>query len=248
MWNNKNSIEDMIIFEDKDILVCHKAAGIAVQNARIGAADMESSLKNYLALKNTETVPYLGVVHRLDQPVEGVLVFAKNKKAAAGLTRQITTGNIVKEYLAVTDRMSEKRQGRLEDYLIKNGRTNTSEVVTSKTSGAKKAVLDYEVIHQISDERTESGKRILIKIHLETGRHHQIRCQLAAMGCPIKGDLKYGAPRSNPDGSISLLARRLEFEHPVSHKLNEVEATVPADKLWNMLAIMTEAGKERELM
>lgn len=163
MWNNKNSIEDMIIFEDKDILVCHKAAGIAVQNARIGAADMESSLKNYLALKNTETVPYLGVVHRLDQPVEGVLVFAKNKKAAAGLTRQITTGNIVKEYLAVTDRMSEKRQGRLEDYLIKNGRTNTSEVVTSKTSGAKKAVLDYEVIHQISDERTESGKRILIK-------------------------------------------------------------------------------------
>ena len=174
MWNNKNSIEDMIIFEDKDILVCHKAAGIAVQNARIGAADMESSLKNYLALKNTETVPYLGVVHRLDQPVEGVLVFAKNKKAAAGLTRQITTGNIVKEYLAVTDRMSEKHQGRLEDYLIKNGRTNTSEVVTSKTSGAKKAVLDYEVIHQISDERTESGKRILIKIHLETGRHHQI--------------------------------------------------------------------------
>ena len=90
MWNNKNSIEDMIIFEDK-------AAGIAVQNARIGAADMESSLKNYLALKNTETVPYLGVVHRLDQPVEGVLVFAKNKKAAAGLTRQITTGNIVKD-------------------------------------------------------------------------------------------------------------------------------------------------------
>ena len=166
MWNNKNSIEDMIIFEDKDILVCHKAAGIAVQNARIGAADMESSLKNYLALKNTETVPYLGVVHRLDQPVEGVLVFAKNKKAAAGLTRQITTGNIVKEYLAVTDWMSEKRQGRLEDYLIKNGRTNTSEVVTSKTSGAKKAVLDYEVKHQISDERTESGKRILIKIHL----------------------------------------------------------------------------------
>ena len=162
MWNNKNSIEDMIIFEDKDILVCHKAAGIAVQNARIGAADMESSLKNYLALKNTETVPYLGVVHRLDQPVEGVLVFAKNKKAAAGLTRQITTGNIVKEYLAVTDRMSEKHQGRLEDYLIKNGRTNTSEVVISKTSGAKKAVLDYEVIHQISDERTESGKRILI--------------------------------------------------------------------------------------
>lgn len=123
MWNNKNSIEDMIIFEDKDILVCHKAAGIAVQNARIGAADMESSLKNYLALKNTETVPYLGVVHRLDQPVEGVLVFAKNKKAAAGLTRQITTGNIVKEYLAVTDRdvgETPGTTGRLSDKKWKN--------------------------------------------------------------------------------------------------------------------------------
>ena len=166
MWNNKNSIEDMIIFEDKDILVCHKAAGIAVQNARIGAADMESSLKNYLALKNTETVPYL-VVHRLDQPVEGVLVFAKNKKAAAGLTRQITTGNIVKEYLAVTDRMSEKHQGRLEDYLIKNGRTNTSEVVTSKTSGAKKAVLDYEVIHQISDETVNIIQERYLNYHLD---------------------------------------------------------------------------------
>ena len=224
MWNNKNSIEDMIIFEDKDILVCHKAAGIAVQNARIGAADMESSLKNYLALKNTETVPYLGVVHRLDQPVEGVLVFAKNKKAAAGLTRQITTGNIVKEYLAVTDRMSEKRQGRLEDYLIKNGRTNTSEVVTSKTSGAKKAVLDYEVIHQISDERTESGKRILIKIHLETGRHHQIRVQMAHAGMPLLGDSKYGSEEDKEFSrqigvkNVALCAFRLQFIHPATGK------------------------------
>ena len=211
MWNNKNSIEDMIIFEDKDILVCHKAAGIAVQNARIGAADMESFLKNYLALKNTETVPYLGVVHRLDQPVEGVLVFAKNKKAAAGLTRQITTGNIVKEYLAVTDRMSEKRQGRLEDYLIKNGRTNTSEVVTSKTSGAKKAVLDYEVIHQISDERTESGKRILIKIHLETGRHHL-------------GDRKYN-PGEISQLPLGLCSCHLIFRHPITGKKMEFQVT-----------------------
>ena len=106
---------------------------------------------------------------------------------------------------------------------------------------AKLAALDYRVV-------AHSDSYWLLEINLLTGRHHQIRCQLAAMGCPIKGDLKYGAPRSNPDGSISLLARRLEFEHPVSHKQIEVEAPVPADKLWNMLAIMTEAGKERELM
>ena len=121
---------------------------------------------------------------------------------------------------------------KLIDYLIKNGRTNTSEVVTSKTSGAKKAVLDYEVIHQISDERTESGKRILIKIHLETGRHHQIRCQLAKMGCPIKGDLKYGSERSNKDGGISLHARKAQFIHPVSKEPVEIVASVPDDSLW----------------
>ena len=172
----------------------------------------------------TETVPYLGVVHRLDQPVEGVLVFAKNKKAAAGLTRQITTGNIVKEYLAVTDRMSEKRQGRLEDYLIKNGRTNTSEVVTSKTSGAKKAVLDYEVIHQISDERTESGKRILIKIHLETGRHHQIRVQMAHAGMPLLGDRKYN-PGEISQLPLGLCSCHLIFRHPITGKKMEFQVT-----------------------
>ena len=175
MWNNKNSIEDMIIFEDKDILVCHKAAGIAVQNARIGAADMESSLKNYLALKNTETVP-------------------------------------------------EKRQGRLEDYLIKNGRTNTSEVVTSKTSGAKKAVLDYEVIHQISDARTESGKRILIKIHLETGRHHQIRVQMAHAGMPLLGDRKYN-PGEISQLPLGLCSCHLIFRHPITGKKMEFQVT-----------------------
>lgn len=118
MWNNKNSIEDMIIFEDKDILVCHKAAGIAVQNARIGAADMESSLKNYLALKIRKQFLIWELCTDWINRLKGFW-YLQRIKAAAGLTRQITTGNIVKEYLAVTDRMSEKRQGRLEDYLIK---------------------------------------------------------------------------------------------------------------------------------
>ena len=217
-----------ILYEDDQILVCHKPAGVPVQTKKIGTQDMESILKNYLFIHSSHHAghkpPYLAVIHRLDQPVEGVLVFAKNKKAAAGLTRQITTGNIVKEYLAVTDRMSEKHQGRLEDYLIKNGRTNTSEVVTSKTSGAKKAVLDYEVIHQISDERTESGKRILIKIHLETGRHHQIRVQMAHAGMPLLGDRKYN-PGEISQLPLGLCSCHLIFRHPITGKKMEFQVT-----------------------
>ena len=154
------NIQDCILYEDREILVCHKPAGIAVQNARLGDADMESSLKNYLALKNPGKMPYLGVVHRLDQPVEGVLVFAKTPKAASGLTRQITSKTVTKEYLAVTAQMSDEKQGHLEDYLKKDSRTNSSSVVASKTPGAKKAVLDYWVQEEIKDERTETGKRI----------------------------------------------------------------------------------------
>ncbi len=231
MWNNKNSIEDMIIFEDKDILVCHKAAGIAVQNARIGAADMESSLKNYLALKNTETVPYLGVVHRLDQPVEGVLVFAKNKKAAAGLTRQITTGNIVKEYLAVTEGIPQPSEGELCDWLLRNGRTNTSQVVKPGTPQAKEAKLRYQV------ERTDDKQqKALVHIWLHTGRHHQIRVQFAHAGYPLMGDTKYGreavAGRYCP---VALCSCRIAFIHPVTGK--EMEFTIrPKGNVFTQMA------------
>ena len=231
MWNNKNSIEDMIIFEDKDILVCHKAAGIAVQNARIGAADMESSLKNYLALKNTETVPYLGVVHRLDQPVEGVLVFAKNKKAAAGLTRQITTGNIVKEYLAVTEGIPQPSEGELCDWLLRNGRTNTSQVVEPGTPQAKDAKLRYQV-----EQTDEEQQKALVHIWLHTGRHHQIRVQFAHAGYPLMGDTKYGreavAGRYCP---VALCSCRIAFIHPVTGK--EMEFTIrPKGNVFTQMA------------
>ena len=231
MWNNKNSIEDMIIFEDKDILVCHKAAGIAVQNARIGAADMESFLKNYLALKNTETVPYLGVVHRLDQPVEGVLVFAKNKKAAAGLTRQITTGNIVKEYLAVTEGIPQPSEGELCDWLLRNGRTNTSQVVEPGTPQAKDAKLRYQV-----EQTDEEQQKALVHIWLHTGRHHQIRVQFAHAGYPLMGDTKYGreavAGRYCP---VALCSCRIAFIHPVTGK--EMEFTIrPKGNVFTQMA------------
>ena len=224
MWNNQNNIENMILFEDKDILVCHKVAGIAVQNARLGTADMESSLKNYLALKDPGKMPYLGIVHRLDQPVEGVLVFAKTPKAAAGLTKQITAGSVVKEYLAVTDRMPEKQKGRLEDFLKKDGKSNTSSVVTDKTTGAKKAVLDYEILTELSDERTSAGKRVLVKIQLGTGRHHQIRVQMAHAGMPLLGDRKYNT--ADKSGlPLGLCSCHLVFRHPITGKKMEFQVT-----------------------
>ena len=221
MWNN---IENMILYEDKEIIVCHKAAGIDVQSARIGMPDMESTLKNYLVAKNPGKMPYLGVVHRLDQPVEGVLVFAKNKKAAAGLTGQITSGSVTKEYLAVTAQKVEKVQGHLEDYLKKDGKTNTSAVVTPETDGAKKAVLDYEVLNEVSDERTLTGKRILVRIQLGTGRHHQIRVQMAHAGMSLLGDRKYN-PEDSSGLPLGLCSCHLVFRHPVTGKKLEFQVT-----------------------
>lgn len=224
MWNNKNNIEDMILFEDKDILVCHKAAGIAVQNARLGAADMESSLKNYLAVKNPGKMPYLGIIHRLDQPVEGVLVFAKTQKAAAGLTMQITAGSVVKEYLAVTSEMQEKQKGHLEDFVKKDGKTNMSSVVPASTNGAKKAILDYEVLEELADERIATGKRVLVKIQLGTGRHHQIRVQMAHAGMPLLGDRKYNAEDTSRL-PLGLCSCHLVFRHPLTGKKMEFQVT-----------------------
>lgn len=218
MWNL--NIQDCILYEDDVILVCHKPAGIAVQNARMGMADMESSLKNYLAPRNPGKMPYLGIIHRLDQPVEGVLVFAKTPKAAAELNRQITAKTVTKEYLAVTAQIPDEKQGHLEDYLKKDNRTNSSAVVTQKTPGAKKAVLDYCVQEEVVDERTETGKRVLVKIILDTGRHHQIRVQMAHKGMPLLGDRKYNV--SDKSGlSLGLCSCHLVFRHPATKKKME---------------------------
>jgi len=227
MWNNKNSIEDMIIFEDKDILVCHKAAGIAVQNARIGAADMESSLKNYLALKNTETVPYLGVVHRLDQPVSGILVFARTPAAAKNLNQQLQNDQFEKYYQAVVCGALPD-SGTLTDYLVKDGRTNTSRICSKNTPGAKKAVLSYEIL-----ETSEVTGLSVVQIHLGTGRHHQIRVQMAGVGAPLWGDNKYNPEFVNKRGyfPIALRAFRLSFCHPTTGKRMEFE--VPCN--WEQL-------------
>ena len=150
-------------------------------------------------------------------------MFAKTPKAASGLTRQITAKTVTKEYLAVTAQMSDEKQGHLEDYLKKDSRTNSSSVVTSKTPGAKKAVLDYWVQEEIKDERTETGKRILVKIALDTGRHHQIRVQMAHKGMPLLGDRKYNA-KDLSGLPLGLCSCHLAFRHPVTGKKMEFKA------------------------
>ena len=210
-------IEDYILFEDKEIIVCRKPAGIAVQNARIGAMDLESSLKNYLAMQ------YLAVIHRLDQPVEGILVFGKTPEAAKSLSAQITAGKMEKIYLAVTygqQAETGKKETVLEDYLKKDGKSNTSSVVNAHTPGAKKARLSYEVLGEAVDA-ISGKKKWLLRIHLDTGRHHQIRVQMAHAGMPLVGDRKYGAGTNVTigAGSLALCAASLTFFHPVTGKV-----------------------------
>ena len=218
MYNS--NIKEMIIYEDREILVCHKPAGLAVQNARIGSADLESGLKNYIYQKNSGKMPYLAVIHRLDQPVEGLLVFGLTKKAAASLSKQISNKDAVKKYLAVTDRAPLLSEGILENYLKKEARGNISSIVPAETKGAKKARLVYKILETIKDEHTETGNRILTGIRLETGRHHQIRVQMAGAGMPLLGDRKYN-PEDKSQLPLGLCSCYLEFKHPGNGKKME---------------------------
>ena len=198
-----------ILFEDKDIIVCYKPSGIPTQTSKLGEQDMVSILKNYFK------GGYVAVIHRLDQPVEGILVFAKSPYAAKELNKGLQGTGFGKHYKAVLWGKLQKEKDRLEDYLVKDGRTNTSKIAGQNEHDAKKAILHYEVVKNGQDD----GKDIsLVKIKLETGRHHQIRVQMANMGCPIWGDSKYN-PLPVQDRrfrQIALCAYRLEFVHPRS--------------------------------
>lgn len=200
-----------ILYEDTDILVCVKPAGTATQSSHIGTPDMVSLLKNHIHS------PYLAVIHRLDQPVEGILVFGKTPFAAKELNKQLQQHSFGKHYYARVLGTPSEQEGILEDYLVKDGRTNTSRVCTENETGAKKARLHYKVLEHDSSSRTT-----LLEITLETGRHHQIRVQLAAMGHPIVGDRKYTPPADiPPDGfpkKLELCAYKLEFIHPKTKK------------------------------
>ena len=192
-----------IIFEDNDILVCRKPAGVATQTKRLGQQDMESLLKNYRVKKGEP--PYIGIVHRLDQPVEGIMVFAKNQKAAAHLSKQVQNRVIGKYYYAISLNEPSEKEGVLEDYLLTDKKTNITNVVEKNTRGSKKAKLEYRAIESKED-------KILFDIKLHTGRQHQIRVQMANIGCPLIGDSKYGDSKSRD--SLALCSYKLEFEHP----------------------------------
>ncbi len=208
-----------ILYEDRDILVCAKPHGLPVQSRRAGSPDMESLLKTCL-VRQRQT-PYLAVIHRLDQPVSGLLVFGKTKKSAASLNAQLTGGSFGKHYRALVDGCPPAPSGTLRDYLVKDGRANTSRVCAPDTPGAKKAVLEYRTVSGDSPffPHAKDGQTEL-EVHLLTGRHHQIRVQLAHMGCPLAGDTKYNPAALFP-GSwqiLKLCAFRLEFLHPATGK------------------------------
>lgn len=215
-----------VLYEDNHIIVVNKQSGEIVQGDKTGDVPLSDMLKAWLKEKyNKPGNVFLGVVHRLDRPVQGVVVFAKTSKALARLNEMFRKGEVHKTYWAVTQHCPPDKEGTLRHWLVRNEKQNKSYAYETERAEAKKAVLQYR--HLAASERYN-----LLEVRLMTGRHHQIRCQLAKMGCPIKGDLKYGAKRSNPDGSISLLARRVEFVHPVSGQNIIVKAPLPADTLW----------------
>ncbi len=206
-----------ILYEDQDIIVCAKPAGVPTQSSRVGTPDMVSILKNHI-YQNSEKKqqPYLAVIHRLDQPVEGLLVFAKTPAAARELNRQLTQYGFGKHYRALLAGIPVCMEGDLEDYLVKDGRNNTAQVCTPDTPGAKKARLHYKIIETCSTPDCS-----LADITLETGRHHQIRVQMAHMGTPIAGDKKYGkeSPALAASRTLQLFACRLKFKHPRTGKI-----------------------------
>ena len=226
-----------VIYEDNHIIIVNKRSGEIVQGDKTGDTPLSDIVKDYIKEKYAKPgAVFLGVVHRLDRPVSGLIVFARTSKALTRLNKMFAEGEVHKTYWAIVKRSektivnSEKLPDDgewqvLENWLVRNEKQNKSYAYTTEKPNAKKAILKYRVIGQ-SDNYT------LLEVNLMTGRHHQIRCQLAAAGYPIKGDLKYGAPRSNPDGSISLMARRIEFIHPVSKEQIIVEAPLPDDRLW----------------
>ena len=223
----QNFNKDQILFEDNHLLIINKKAGQLVQGDKTGDESLIESLKNFI--KNRDEKPgnvFLGLVHRIDRPTSGCVIYSKTSKALTRLTVMVKNREIVKTYWAVVPKNEIPQTQKLKHYLKKNEKNNKSTVFPKPTEGAKEAVLNYEIIKVLDNFQ-------LLEIDLETGRHHQIRAQLSKIGASIKGDLKYGASRSNPDGGIHLHARKLEFKHPVSLENISVTADVPQnDAVW----------------
>ncbi len=220
-----------VLYEDNHIIAVNKTCKEIVQGDKTGDVPLSEIVKAYIKDKyNKPGEVFLGVTHRLDRPTSGVVLFARTSKALARLNAMFQSHEqIRKTYWAIVQGAPKLPEARLENYLIRNEAQNKSYIAKPGSKDAKQAILTYKTL-------TVGEHYSLLEINLETGRHHQIRCQLAAIGCPIKGDLKYGARRSNPDGGICLHARQIAFEHPVSHEQIMITAPTPDDNLWKALA------------
>jgi 23S rRNA pseudouridine1911/1915/1917 synthase len=215
-----------ILYEDNHIIALNKKPSDLSQGDRTGDPALDEEIKRYIAEKYRKPgAVFLGIVHRLDRPVGGVILYARTSKALARLNEMFRTKDVKKTYFAIVKERPPQEDGTLRQFLKKNEKQNKTYVYDKPVNGSKEASMSYKILGH-------SEKYYLLEVQIESGRHHQIRAQLAAMGCPIKGDLKYGFPRSNEDGSISLLARKIEFVHPVSKVPVSIKAPLPATDIW----------------
>lgn len=218
-----------VLYEDNHIIIVYKEAGEIVQGDKSGDEPLSETVRRWIKEKYQKPGNvFLGIVHRLDRPVSGLVIFAKTSKALARLNNMFRNGEVHKTYWAIVTRPPFEPEATLTDWLVRNERQNKSYAYNHQVPTSKKSILHYKIINR-------SDRYTLLEINLMTGRHHQIRCQLSNMDCPIKGDLKYGAPRSNPDGSISLLSHRVEFVHPVSKENIRIDSPLPDDTLWHAI-------------
>lgn len=217
-----------VLYEDNHIIIVNKSSGEIVQGDKTGDIPLSETVKEWIKVKHQKPGNvFLGVVHRLDRPVSGIVVFAKTSKALSRLNDMFRTGDVHKTYWAIVKNRPKELEATLTHWIVRNEKQNKSYAHDREVKNSKRAELHYKVIGA-------SERYTLVEVHLMTGRHHQIRCQLSKIGCPIKGDLKYGADRSNPDGSISLLSRHVEFVHPVSKEKITATAPLPNDPLWKV--------------
>jgi 23S rRNA pseudouridine1911/1915/1917 synthase len=215
-----------ILYEDNHLIVINKKAGDIVQVDKTGDESLEKSIKSYIKEKYTKPGEvFLGVTHRLDRPTSGIVIFAKTTKALTRINKMLNEKSIQKTYLAIVDQMPKKNEDTLMHYIQRNQVQNKSYAFDKEVPDSKLAILKYRFL-------AKSDRFILLEIDLQTGRHHQIRAQLVKIGCRIKGDLKYGFPRSNPDGGICLHAYKVRFIHPVNNQEMIIKAPLPDDKLW----------------
>ena len=225
MHSTKNNLE--VLFEDNHLLIVNKKSGDIVQGDKTGDKPLSEVVKEYIKEKHNKPGDvFLGVVHRLDRPTSGIIIFARTSKALERLNKMLRDRVISKTYWAIIKNNPKKVKDTLIHFLKKNPKNNKSTVFTKKTEGSKKAILHFTIKKKLDNYS-------LLEIDLETGRHHQIRAQLSFIGSPIKGDLKYGASRSNKDGSIHLHARTINFTHPVSKKTITIIAPIPNEVIWN---------------